>query len=52
MKSSSTTIINDARVINELAQQHPANPDGFIQSLDAFFREMCREMANRKGGKS
>ena len=42
----------DAEVIGELADQHPANPSGFINSLDGFFHNMCVVMVNnRKGGR-
>lgn len=39
----------DAKAISELADQHPANPNGFINSLDDFFRNMCMEMAAKRG---
>lgn len=40
----------DSKVIGQLADQHPTDPNGFINSLDSFFRNMCMEMVNNKKG--
>jgi hypothetical protein len=52
MKSKTKiTMVSDAKGIFELAGRHIADPDRFISSLDSFFRNMCMEMVNAKGGK-
>lgn len=38
----------DAQKISKLADRHKSSPDRFIRSLDALFREMCKEMAEKR----
>lgn len=46
----------DCSKITRLSEQHQCDPNGFVNSLDSFFRNMCREMVEtsqlQKGGKS
>lgn len=41
---------SESKKINDLAEQHSGDPDGFFQFLDDFSRNMCMEMVNAKGG--